>query len=84
MAFDHSRAALAVYDAGQLERDRAWDAVKTEAEFNAVNAAQKAAEDLVREAFFEDTKSFNSHSNCMEVGLDFVRRCASIPGDSPS
>lgn len=71
-----TRAALAEYDRGQAGRDAQLEAVATEDDEQSWQDAVEAARDLVRLAFWEDTKDLNSQENCLITGIDFIRRCA--------
>lgn len=76
----NTRKALCHYDQPLrvMARNEAFDKVldnknSTDKDIkNAFDELEKA-ENKVREAFFEDTKSINSHDNCMKIGLDALR-----------
>ena len=65
--FPKTLAALTVYYASKPARDAKVFATETEADFVAAQAEDKAAEDLVREAFAEETADINSRSNAFLV-----------------
>lgn len=75
--FDNTRKALIEFDAGAAERQRLWDSIESNQDVEAAVAADNAAKNKVREAFYEDTKDINSKENCMCVEVDFMRRLAS-------
>lgn len=77
--FDRTRAALAVYDAGAVERAKNWEDICNDAEVAVAQKADADALDKVRMAFWEDTKEFNSVSSCRQVPLNFMRLCAQKP-----
>ena len=75
--FTRTRAALAEYDSGEPARRAVWyGEFATDADDFRAEAADKAALDKVRAAFYQDTKEINSHENCMRVDLGFMRQCA--------
>lgn len=69
-----TRAALAKYDAEEPGREAMADSAQTDQDVSAWQKAEHDAEREVREAFFQDSKDRNSHSNCMVAGLDWLRR----------
>ena len=71
--FEHSRRALAVFDAGAEERQKAWDSIDTAEDVEACEKADLQAEALVQEAFFQDAKDINSRKNCGYVRATRVR-----------
>jgi hypothetical protein len=74
--FDKTKAALAIFDAGQKEREALWLAIVDNKTFKAAVAADTQAMELVRVAFFEDTQDVNSWGHAKIAGLDFIRMCA--------
>lgn len=71
----HCRKALLEFDAGQAERDRVFKIVENMETAQVAFDAEDSAIEKLRLAFYEDTKDRNSRADCMEVGVDFVRRC---------
>jgi hypothetical protein len=72
--FTNSRKALEEFDKGKPERDAAWLRIDTNEGVHACEAADKAASDLVCEAFYLDTQAFNSKDNCMLMSVQDIRR----------
>ena len=72
--FSNTRKALAVYDAGEDEREKAWQNVKTNDDVFAAEKADADAMALVQEAFWQDTKAYNSRENCSHVHIRDARR----------
>jgi hypothetical protein len=72
--FSRTRAALKVYDdtAGAREANwtKTWAAEDWEAALHVAETADAEAAALVHQAFFEDTKAFNSMDRCKLVGPD--------------
>jgi hypothetical protein len=65
-----SKAALAAFDADEPRRLAVLEAVKTDADFAAFEAMEKAEEMKVKQAFYEDTADRNSRTTilqCMSV-----------------
>ena len=77
--FDRSRKALRCFSAFERRMDRALNQDELD---NATVLEwlelRKKAQDMVRKAFFEDTKAFNSRDNCMIVDLGFIQRMADL------
>jgi len=73
--FTCTRAAVKVYDADKPRLDALWSAAMTPAEFRHAQSEDEKAADLVREAFFQDTKDVNSRDHAKLVHPDdaFVR-----------
>lgn len=67
--FSHARAALARYDATWEER-----AIAHNADMAAWRAADKAAADEVRRAFFEATSDRNRLDTVMSVSVESLRK----------
>lgn len=82
MSFDHTRAALAVYDAGAAERSGMWDQVQTNEDVAVIEREENKALRLVQDAFFKDTKHINSREHCRRADLAFMRRMAALPTES--
>jgi hypothetical protein len=70
------KAALKEYDSSKPARTKAWDDAKTDADVDAADAADTAALNKVREAFYTVTRDRNSRDSCMRVPLDFMRQVA--------
>jgi hypothetical protein len=73
MAFENTARALVEFDKGARAREDAFLGSENAAEFYAAEAEERREMQKVRDAFFEDTKEFNSRSVCDIVGLDFCR-----------
>lgn len=83
-SFSHSAAALIVFDAGVVQRARAWNAVETVEDVAAAERADSIALRAVQEAYHRDTSDINSLANCYRVDLGFMRRiAASSPPGAP-
>lgn len=65
--FENTKAALAIYDAGEAERDARWDNARSNDDADAAEAEEKAAARLVQEAFHKDTAGYNTLENCLQV-----------------
>lgn len=72
--FSNSRVALQIFDAGAADRAAAWESVETKTEIEGAIQADADALEKLQTAFFEDTKAFNSRSNCACVDEAFIRR----------
>jgi len=72
-----TKAALAIFDAGEPALDAQLDRAATDEEVDQWSQAHKAASDQVREAFFQDTKDRNCRENCMIVDLAWLRSLVS-------
>lgn len=75
--FSRTRQALVEFDAA---RDAVWGAIDGKSDLVAYALADKTALDKVREAFYQDTRSSNNRADCMQVGLDFLRKTAKTNG----
>lgn len=74
--FNNTRDALIIYDASEDDREKAWEHTQSDRDVFAAEAADLAALNKVREAYFLDTKLFNYHDTCMLVPLHFMREMA--------
>lgn len=74
--FTNTKAALLIYDQGKAERDAVWAKIETNEDAEAATEMDAAAKRAVQEAFYVDTSTINSLSNCYLVDLDFMRRMA--------
>ena len=74
MKFANTTAVLAKFDAGQADREAAWNKVETDTDIWDAAKADNAALRAVREAYYEDTKGMNRYADCMTVDLGFMRR----------
>ncbi len=72
--FSSTRIALAVYDAGEAEREKMWQSVESDRDVFAAEKADADALALVQEAFWEDTKAYNSRDNCSHLHIADARR----------
>lgn len=70
MGFANTRAALAVYDAGQAERDAAFERATTEVEISECVIAEVIAEEKVQDAYYQDTGAINSREHCRFMKID--------------
>lgn len=61
----HTVAALAEYEKTQPARQALWDAAETNEDVAACEAADLEALNLMRVAYYEDTKGINRLDNCM-------------------
>lgn len=69
-SFQRTAAALAVYDADREARKRLWDEIDSDAGVLAAQRVDKEAADKVREAFYKDTKEYNSRTNAYLIHPD--------------
>ncbi len=76
MAFEETRAALAVFDQGQPARDHNWDRAETADQVEFCRLQDQTALTMVRQAFWRDTRSVNSWGHCRAAPLEFMRRMA--------
>lgn len=72
--FDHTRAALIIYDAGKAERAKNWDDICNDIDVAKAGQADREALELVQRAYYEDTKDINCIHNCLRIDIDFMRR----------
>ena len=72
--FANTRKALEVYDAGTPARDAIWNSVESDADVFAARKADQDALELVQEAFWQDTKAYNSRENCSHLHISDARR----------
>ncbi len=77
--FANTRKALAVYDASQADRDKLWNDVQSDRDVFAAEETDADALALVQEAFWQDTKAYNSRENCSHIHITDARRM--IAGD---
>lgn len=69
--FERTSEALRVYDEGKPARAKWWDElVNDTAELAAAEEMDAKAVELVHQAFYEDTKQFNSLEQCRLVHPD--------------
>jgi uncharacterized protein YegJ (DUF2314 family) len=68
-----TKAALAIYDAKLPKLDAMLEAAQTDTEVNTYQLAVSSAEELVRIAFFLDTKDRNRISHCLVADLSWLR-----------
>jgi hypothetical protein len=71
VTFEHTRAALAEYDASKDARGKAWDDFDNDV--TELLCMEHDALQYVQEAYYLDTKLINSHYNCMMADLKFMR-----------
>lgn len=74
--FDRTREALEEYTVSEAARTAASEAVTTKDDVRACIAANWFALEQVREAFYEDTKAYNTREDCALVSIAFMRRMA--------
>lgn len=72
------RDALVEYDRTQPARDKLWDDIVNEYEYQVAQDANGEALRKVREAFYEVTKDRNSYDSCMKVDIKFARQIAEL------
>lgn len=68
--FTRTGQALRVYDAHRIVRNALWEAAVETFDVYVAEQADKEAAELVHQAFFEDTKEFNSIERCRLVHPD--------------
>lgn len=76
--FKHTREALIEYDAGRLERSKAWDAAWDSKTIAACQISDRTALEKVQNAFFLDTSSCNSMEDCRLATIEFMHQCAGM------
>lgn len=69
MKFPRTKAALQLFTQRLPELDRKFATVQSNEELETWVKIHKAAEDTVREAFWMDTRAFNTHDNCMLISI---------------
>lgn len=79
--FTLTRAALALYDATQLDRNTAWADIGGPVELARAQNADAAALEIVQLAFWRDTQEVNNIHNCRLVDLNFIRECVKRSDD---
>lgn len=79
--FAHTRAAIAIYDAGEEAREKLRLAIlssrtqkSAQKRYDAWVAAEAAADEALAQAFYEDTKAYNRLENCRLVHVENLRR----------
>lgn len=65
--FPKTREALIKWEAEEAGRYEELKACKTNEDVRAFEAKAKAADQVVQDAFYEDTKVYNSQKNCRLV-----------------
>jgi hypothetical protein len=74
MDYDRLRTALAAFDATAAARHQAWMVVHTNAGVAACEAADLAELRKLQQVFYEETKEYNTLSNCQLVDAEDIRR----------
>lgn len=69
-SFPNTKKALEEYDAGRAERDRLWQEAMSNQDMIHYGRVELAAAEKVQEAFYQDTKEFNSRDRCSLVDPD--------------
>lgn len=80
--FPRTRKALAEFDAAAPVRELAWEAAKTTRQARLAQHADAQAQMRVQDAFFEDTKHYNTHEVCRATSVKLIRELLSTPGDT--
>ncbi len=71
----HTRRALESLDRFKIAYESAWNTLDINNKRALILlAAYEGAENLVRRAFYEDTKDRNCLDNCMLVGINWLRK----------
>ena len=79
MDWEHTRAALAAYDESEPDRERLFESMETQDDFEAWARARDDAIAKVQDAFFEDCVAQdvpNSRDHCRLVGIEWLRSLA--------
>ena len=76
--FKHTKQAFVEYDAGRLERSKAWDEAWDSKTIDACQTADRLALEKVQAAFFLDTSHTNSREKCQLATLEFMRQCVGM------
>jgi len=74
--FTHTLAAMRVYESTLPERNAAWDKVETNEDVDELYRCDMEAVDKVRDAYYEDTKAFNSREHCSRIAYSDMKRVA--------
>jgi hypothetical protein len=78
----HTLDALKVFDEGRAARAAAWENLRTNADTDAAFKADQDALEMLRQAFYADTKGLNSLDHCRMVDERYIRYAATgHPGD---
>lgn len=72
--FDHTAAALIVFESTVTQRARAWATADSVDDIVAAERADIEALHFVQAAFYQDTRDINSFESCMRMGLASLRR----------
>jgi hypothetical protein len=70
MKYQHTRHALAGYDAGRDTREQAWQMAQTAGAVRQAARSDLLAALVVSEAFFKDTRGLNQLDRCQLVHPD--------------
>lgn len=81
LAMPATAAALAIFDATQLERDALWADPACAAAVMSAEAADDAALRLVQDAFHSDTETINSLESCRRMRIKDLRAMALLRRD---
>lgn len=76
--FKHTKHAFVEYDAGRMERSKAWDEAWDSKSIAACQTADRLALEKVQDAFFLDTCPLNSAAGCRLATIEFMRQCAGM------
>lgn len=82
--FDHTAAALILFESTVAQRARAWDAAECVEDIVAAERADIDALRPVQEAFHKDTCDINSLESCMRMDLASLRRLAKAASPAKS
>jgi hypothetical protein len=72
--FDNTRAAMLEYEMSRGERNRAWERVQTSSDIEACEESDHLALQAVQDAFYEDTKMFNTEAFCRSLHYLMIYR----------
>ena len=78
---EKTKKSLKKYDRvlRKTTRELKFDSIETTQDANEYFLYVKNQENLIREAFFQDTSEINSHDNCMLVDISTLRKwCSKI------
>lgn len=77
--FLRTAAALVEYDRSAPALQAQWAAVENPDQMAAAQQAEQQIKGKVREAFYEDTKRYNSRENCQLTSIEWLRKI--VAGD---
>jgi hypothetical protein len=77
--FLRTAAALVEYDRIAPALQTQWAAVENPDQLATVQQMEKRFKDNVRDAFYQDTKRYNSRENCQLTSIEWLRKI--VAGD---